>query len=975
MRRWHLLVGTLTLMVLALRLYRLAGQSLWYDEGVSAYVAGMPAVDLVRWTAADIQPPLYYLLLSLWTRLAGSGEYALRFPSACCGVLLVPLLYQTGRRLHGHTAGTLAALLGAIAPLYVYYGQEARMYTLLTFLGLLSSYLLIRALPEGQAAVRRRIWAAWAVTSAAAAYTHYFALFLLLAQGAYALCQWWGSGRPHWLAREGGLAGAALLVAYLPWLPFLLTRYRADVSYWPGALKLDEAVRKIFITFNLGETVLEVQATGLAGWFALILVASILILLIPEGENLPQVPWSAGASQGGRNLREVNRFPYPPAGTIFLLLYLIIPVVLLLALSYRSPKFNPRYAMIASPAFFLTIGGALARAWGWASALARPWSRIICRLPSGLALLFILATSWSADHAWYEDPAFSKADFRGVAAYIRAHIGPEETVILTSGHLFPVFAYYYGPQGWHPIPRMETLDVTRTLDYSVARDLNEALAGRSGVWVVLWQDEVVDPVGFLTMMLDGVGERLPVAPQFWHVRLLHYALPPGVHFSDQPDIQYPLEANFANQIRLLGFSQESLEGAPPVVQLFWQASQPLSEDYRLTLGLRDDEGHDWGDLRPDPRPTGYFYPTFRWKVGQMLFGRYPIPALPGTPPGTYELAAGLYSEKAPQGLDVLDSAGAPQGKRALLGPITLERSVQQGSLPELGIGTATEVTWESIALLGYTLEITKAQPGDLVPLTLFWQARRKCAESYRLALALEDAPGRSLPAGEFPPAGPAYPTDRWQTGEILRGQYTVRIPVAAGPGKARLLASLHDGQGPPIGEPAQVGVLQIEPTARVFTPPAAIQHRSDVTFGGVATLLGANLSTETLSAGGSVEATFYWRAEAAMEKSYTVFTHLLDSQEKVRGGADHLPAGGARPTTGWVPGEVISDTVSMTLDADAPPGEYRLEVGLYDASAPSFPRLPARDGAGNPVGDRAVVATLIVEHENANHQDIKPRSR
>ena len=133
-----------------MRVYRLGDQSLWYDEAVTAQVAAQGIAELTRWTADDIQPPLYYYAVAGWTRLAGRGEWALRFPSAAFGVLTVALLAAAARRLFGRgragqVAALAAALLAALSPLYVYYAQEARMYTLLVFLGLLAGYALLRA--------------------------------------------------------------------------------------------------------------------------------------------------------------------------------------------------------------------------------------------------------------------------------------------------------------------------------------------------------------------------------------------------------------------------------------------------------------------------------------------------------------------------------------------------------------------------------------------------------------------------------------------------------------------------------------------------------------------------------------------------------------------------------------------------------------------------------------------------------------
>ncbi|MDQ7029429.1 MAG: peptidoglycan DD-metalloendopeptidase family protein [Ardenticatenia bacterium] len=129
-----------------LQVTRLHVQSLWYDEGFSAWLASRPAAEIVARTAADIHPPLYYLLLHAWTALAGSSEFSLRFLSVMAGVPAVPLVWVLSRGLLGRQAGPVAALLAAIAPVWLWYAQEARMYTLVTTLGLTSTWALIRLL-------------------------------------------------------------------------------------------------------------------------------------------------------------------------------------------------------------------------------------------------------------------------------------------------------------------------------------------------------------------------------------------------------------------------------------------------------------------------------------------------------------------------------------------------------------------------------------------------------------------------------------------------------------------------------------------------------------------------------------------------------------------------------------------------------------------------------------------------------------
>jgi hypothetical protein len=69
-----------------------------------------------------------------------------------------------------------------------------------------------------------------------------------------------------------------------------------------------------------------------------------------------------------------------------------------------------------------------------------------------------------------------------------------------------------------------------------------------------------------------------------------------------------------------------------------------------------------------------------------------------------------------------------------------------------------------------------------------------------------------------------------------------------------------------------------------------------------------------------------------MEKSYTVFTHLLDTQNQIWGQKDNIPVSGNYPTTAWWEGEVVFDAYEIPIKTDAPAGEYRIETGMYDAT-------------------------------------------
>jgi 4-amino-4-deoxy-L-arabinose transferase-like glycosyltransferase len=941
----------ITLLALTLRLYRLGAQSLWYDEGVSVYLARMSLPQLTAWTADDIQPPLYYYLLHFWLLLFGpsSSEFIVRFPSLFFGVLTVPLMYKMGRHLFGAAAGLLAAFLAAISPLYLWYSQETRMYTLLTFLCLLSSYLLLKALQRKASPYLKGslLWLAFVGANGAAAYTHYFAFFVMAFQGIY-LVAWsrWMGRRERQLLLQGLAAFAAIALAYLPWVPFMLHRYRADVSYWQGTLKLDEVLRKVAISFSLGETVFEEVGARLAlGYGVILLIALAAIAFSKRGTD----PKRHGTL-------------HPPFSILFLLLYLLLPIALIIALSYRVPKFSPRYLMLSSPAFILIIAGGLAtllqgHGKGKGSSALGHRPSAIRYVLFALGLLFILTTSAYADYNNYFNIHFTRPDFRGAARRIEEHIGPDEAVILTSGHMYPVFTYYYRGHNGYPIPAERTLSTEHTLNFGVADDLNRALAGKSGVWVVLWQDEVVDPNGFLLMMLEEKGQLLE-AEDLWHVRLRHFALPEGVHFSSQPDIQHPIEVNFEGRLKLLGYdSRFTLHDLH--LTLYWQAEQQLDDDYKVSLRLRDEEGHYWGRL--DQRPAAYLYPTPRWKVGELLSGRYTLPVLPGTPPGEVQLEVVFYSEARPEGLDVVDANGVARGARAVIGTVTVPKAVQPPSREELGISQPLEADFGGrIALLGYELGQEAVQPGDSLYLMLFWQALADLEENYSLTVALLDEKGKVMGEARFSPLVWAHPTSRWLADEVWRGQYDFTVPIEAQPGQAQLQMGLVDEAGRPLGESVSLASLEVQATERVFTVPET-QYPSGANLGDLVTLVGADLDRATVRAGETLHLTLYWQAQTRMERSYTVFTHLLDADSRIWAQQDGIPAHGARPTTGWVPGEVIRDEVQLAVDPQAPPGDYVIEVGLYDAGHPALPRVSVLDEADQPIDDRVLLAEVRVE--------------
>ncbi len=136
-----------------LRVLLLGTKEMWLDETFSVWLAGHSLPELLDWLVTiDQHPPLYYLLLHGWMARFGDWPYAVRLLSALFGTATIPLLYLTGKRLSNSMLGLSAAMLLALSPYHIFYSQETRMYTLLTFNAAVATYALIRLLTAARAA-------------------------------------------------------------------------------------------------------------------------------------------------------------------------------------------------------------------------------------------------------------------------------------------------------------------------------------------------------------------------------------------------------------------------------------------------------------------------------------------------------------------------------------------------------------------------------------------------------------------------------------------------------------------------------------------------------------------------------------------------------------------------------------------------------------------------------------------------------
>ena len=425
----------------ALRLFRIDAQSLWYDEGISAHQLTRSFPEILRASALDTHPPLYYWTLKAWGEVIGPSEVSLRSLSVVWGVLAVVLTWLIGRRLFGTLTATLAAVLLSAAPLAVYYSQEVRMYAQVTALGLLAVY----------AYTRRSYWL-YALAGLATLYTQYLGVALLAALNVHALL--WARSRTRgewlrWLA-----ANAVIAAGFAPWLPTFVDQQSHALNTSPRT------------PLSLATDTLTAYGGGIARGDVFVWAGAVLTLLALLGFALSR-----------------DR----PAASLGLLVWLM-PLGLVLALGIRSGLFEVRYLVVGVPGLMLLVGLAMARLARWPV------------MAAGLAAVALVPAAIGLS-AEYFDVALARDDYRGLVGAIEREARPTDAVVLVAPNQVEIFDYYYhGQLPTIGLPAQRPIDPQDTRER-----LEAIRAEHDRIWLVSWAMAEADPRGVISAWLAQNG--------------------------------------------------------------------------------------------------------------------------------------------------------------------------------------------------------------------------------------------------------------------------------------------------------------------------------------------------------------------------------------------------------------------------------------------------------------------------------------
>jgi len=473
------IIGVVAILAVAatLRFVAIGEKSFTVDEAFSAYKAGQPIPTIIAMSVRDdTQPPLYYVALSLWGQTLGMGDRTLRSLGVIASTLTVAGTYWLARSLGGRNVAILAALLAAISPFQILAAQEARNYSLLGLLTLISWASLLVAVQGGKWG-----WIAYIGATILTLFTHYLALLNIIGQGIFVFATA-PQSRRAWLVSQLVIVGAVL-----PWFV-----KAAGTVFGTASWSLPRQV-PIYadLTTLLGFLSFGGHAFSFGGWFVEPGTSSLL------ERTAILSPFLVLTIYGAAVIWKHSRIIWFLGG------YLLVPMLAMGVLFLRAGAFTPRYFSYLYPPFSLFLAFGISHL---AQRIAPARYNTAILILGGLILLFNGAALYDA----HTDPRHDVFNWRGVATLLTNHAGSADLVTV-----FPDFdriglvRYFHRAQ---QIRQSPTLILNPSSDESTDRAVVQAgralfhsyAASHEVMWLVIGYQVPPPAIKTLNAQLAGI---------------------------------------------------------------------------------------------------------------------------------------------------------------------------------------------------------------------------------------------------------------------------------------------------------------------------------------------------------------------------------------------------------------------------------------------------------------------------------------
>ena len=765
----RVLVLALAVLSLVLTLWRINAGSLWWDESLSLHRAQNDLgyilsghIDFGGFETVDQHPPLYFLLLSAFTRLFGESDLVLRLPSALFAASLVPLVYACACELTDKRGALAASTLAALSPMLHWYGREARMYTMVAALAAFTLLCTLRTLRRstGNRTTSTRWLLAGLISACATLATQYLYALSLAALAPPCLLYWRQSAqkpdRPlksPWLI----LGAALLLVATLTVFALQVLRQIPSLATLRTHVALPIIVRDMFNSFAVGLSCNLRQSWPITLLFAMVWVFGIYATLIPtQGESNPS-----------RAMRLAN--------AVLLAGGVLIPAVLLWGFSFVSPVYtNSRYLITCAPLFYVTLGIASSRiAQGRRS------------LGTTVLMLLLVGTGYSLMRL-YVDPYYRvKEDYAGAVALIARGERPHDLILVNGPENLTAFQHYYqGPGTVLALPR-----ASMSSD-ELESELGAAIEQYDRVWLLRARTAISDPELSVADWLENHAMRtlfsgFPSCGNY--IRVIAFELSP-FDPATECEPRWVLDDQLAlHQISLMyrdasgSINEQTIATGQPraisipagtllSLRMTWEPMQELA-DLRVSLRLVRD-GETW--TQQDQTPFLYL-PSSEWPLGQTVRQAADLGLPADLPAAGYTLEMVVY--RAEDGIPLIDPAtGRPAldlGPIEIVQPLDYKAQIKAVTMPP---APGLPVSFGDLALSGLVLPDRALKPGDTLIIEMSWLALSDDAPPMVAVINLCDEQGEVYHSESQEPSGAGYQTTDWPKDRTIRGRIRLTLP-------------------------------------------------------------------------------------------------------------------------------------------------------------------------------------------------------
>jgi 4-amino-4-deoxy-L-arabinose transferase-like glycosyltransferase len=708
LNRFRYLIPIL-LLAFGLRVWGLAEHNIWWDEGIGVWVARLPLLEGIRWTATDSHPPLHYVILHLWRLVAGEGEYVLRFPSVVAGLSTVLFAFHLGRQLGGERTGILTALFVAVSRFSIMWSQEIRMYGLSATLatGSLAAAVWMWRVRSGGAegqgnkgAGEQRsrsgfAWLAYVGATLGSLYTLYLTGTVVLVTNLGFLIVWWREKWNRKLFWYWASAHVVTVALFLPWALYALPRMHSlstDEPFKPGFfLQLYATMLTVGTSLNLERTI-PLVITVIVGM-------ALGIILIQH--RLTHRPGQATSVHIGGLTMMLGGLLLPPLAVVLVSL----PS---LGLGF-SRSVAPRYLLPLSACYAVLLGWGIDSLAPRASELTQSrkdakgdtkpdseawlWRGLAIGV-AGFALVAAVAGLWT----FYPGRA-RRDDYVTIAETLRANRYPQDAVVLYVDRDWPIFAAHYaGPR--QGLPYGANLSDPAIAEAALAPIWESAAA----LWLVSTPESLqADPDQIVPKWLaaQAAVTRTLVSGENTLTLYARSELDAQVRETIAPGYTPPLRIRAPHS--LVGADiplPRYRTGDTLHLGLYW--IPPLADGCRISI--QNNETHIVFDVPPLAADLN------------IARNQVDIPLTPELPGGRYAIEVHVPGyEPTPLGTFTL----IPKASGEATNVDTIPHRV------DYRFG-------ETIQLLGYALPATDVAPGEAVPLTLYWRTDSALSTRYKV---------------------------------------------------------------------------------------------------------------------------------------------------------------------------------------------------------------------------------------------------